>query len=144
MIRCAVIQDSLCAIIEVLFPLNPVPELAGYRHLHHRDLCLFSMVLEPGSQRQVASCQNLKALSPRCLQIWRFPSIELTPFSLLLATDFGLLLRALRVTHRHSLMLGLMSMTFQICKQLRLRVPDGSGNAYLSLKNTAFFGFKYL
>ena len=40
------------ALIKVLFPLNPIPKLAGYSHFHHRDPCLFSIALEPGSKRQ--------------------------------------------------------------------------------------------
>lgn len=40
-------------------------------------------------------------------------------------------------------MLRLMSRTYQICKQTRLRVPEGSGNAHLSPVDIAIFGLKH-
>ena len=48
-------HTSLCAVIKVLFPLDPIPKLAGYSHLYHRDPCLFPTALEPGSKRQATA-----------------------------------------------------------------------------------------
>ena len=65
---------SICAIMKVLLPLNPIPKLAGYSPLHHRDPCLFSIAIEPGSKSQATSSEpgsSVYQVSPE----WHLPSI---------------------------------------------------------------------
>ena len=46
---------SLCAIMEVLVPHDPVLKLAGYKHQCHRDPCSSPFAPEPGTRRQAPS-----------------------------------------------------------------------------------------
>ena len=65
---------SICAIIKVPLPLNPIPKLAGYSHLHHRDPCLLLIALQPGSKSQATSSEpgsSVYQMSPE----WHLPSI---------------------------------------------------------------------
>ena len=55
LLPCPCALQTLCAMIKVLVPLDPLLKLAGCSHHHYRDPCSYPMTLEPGSKRQATS-----------------------------------------------------------------------------------------